>query len=107
MREKVAMEGAGNGMWALVLPGWESLSTWGYDSGIGSFFAQLPRNGNSDDDGPDVWITPGAGFPVVTSPAQLQALIASSTGTATADVTSAMNHAVDRQGAPAHYRLTV
>ncbi|MFI6031635.1 hypothetical protein [Amycolatopsis magusensis] len=100
------MEGAVDGMWGLVLPGWEDRSIWGYDSGTGSFFAQLTRNGNSDDDGPDVWITPGATFPVVTSPVQLQALITNVTGAAATDVIVAMNHAVDRQGAPAHYRLT-
>ena len=93
------------GTWALLLPGWEDLSIWGYDTGLRSFFAQLTRNGNSDDDGPDVWITPGADFPAVTSPAQLQALIAGATGAKAADVTAAMNHAVDRQGAPSRYRL--
>jgi hypothetical protein len=99
------MSNAVDGMWALFLPGWDGLSVWGYDSGTSSFFAQLTRNGNSDDDGPDVWITPGARFPVVSSPAQLQALIAEVSGATSAAVATAMNHAVDAQGAPAHYRL--
>uniref|UniRef100_UPI003F495E18 hypothetical protein n=1 Tax=Amycolatopsis sp. CA-096443 TaxID=3239919 RepID=UPI003F495E18 len=90
-----------NARWALPLPGWDDLSTWGYDTGTGTFFAQLTRNGNND--GPDAWITPGV--PAVTTPAQLQALVAESTGAAAADVAQAMNHAVDRQGAPARYRL--
>uniref|UniRef100_UPI003F49816A hypothetical protein n=1 Tax=Amycolatopsis sp. CA-096443 TaxID=3239919 RepID=UPI003F49816A len=102
-----AMDDAIDGTWALALPGWDDLSTWGYDSGTGSFFAQLTRNGNNDDNGPDIWITPGASFPAVTAPAHLRPLIASSTGAAAADVTAAMNHAVDRQGAPARYRLAV
>ncbi|MEV0074337.1 hypothetical protein [Amycolatopsis sp. NPDC050768] len=79
----------------------------GYDSGTRSFFARLTRNGNSDDDGPDVWITPGPRFPPVTSTAQLQAVIAQATGAGATDVAAAMNHAVDAQGAPAHYRLPV
>ncbi|WP_157181404.1 hypothetical protein [Actinopolymorpha alba] len=43
-------------IYPLFLDGWDNLSTWGRDNGI--WYAQLTRNGNSDDDGPDVWITP-------------------------------------------------
>lgn len=89
----------------MFLPGWEDLSIWGYDSGVSSFVAQLTRNGNSDDDGPEVWITPGASYPVVASLALLQGLIANATSVAAADVAAAMNHAVDYQGAPARYRI--
>lgn len=39
--------------------GWADFSTWGYDSGMGSFYAQLTCDTSSDDDGPDVWVTPG------------------------------------------------
>jgi hypothetical protein len=104
---RARMSNAVDGTWALFLPDWDDLSIWGYDSGTSSFFAQLTRNGNSDDNGPDVWITPGPRFPVVTSPAQLQALIADVVGATAADVAVAMNHAVDAQGAPTHYRRSV
>jgi hypothetical protein len=40
----------------LDLPGWEDQSIWGYDEGIGSFFAQLWRNGSRSDD-PEVWLS--------------------------------------------------
>jgi hypothetical protein len=40
--------------WALPLDGWDELSTWGFDTGQASFFAQLTQNGRSDDDGPQV-----------------------------------------------------
>ncbi len=40
----------------LDLPGWDEQSIWGYDEGIGSFFAQLWRNGSRSDE-PEVWLS--------------------------------------------------
>jgi hypothetical protein len=40
----------------IYLEGWENQSVWGYDEGMGSFFAQLWRNGSLSDD-PDVWLS--------------------------------------------------
>lgn len=92
------------GTWGLLLDGWEGLSIWGFDAGTGSFFAQLTRNGNTDENGPDVWITPGR-YPTITNPSELANLIARATGATAAAVAAAMNHAVEHQGAPAHYRV--
>lgn len=94
-----------NGPWALVLPGWEDLSTWGYDDGIGSFYAQLTRNGGNDDNGPEVWITPPR-YPAITRSAQLATLITQTTGAAFTDVREALNDAVTSQGAPATFRVS-
>lgn len=94
------------GSWALPLEGWDQLSTWGYDSGHASFFAQLTQNGRSDADGPQVWITPGR-YPVMTNPDQLLTTIATATGAPPAAVAKTMNHAVDAQGAPAQLRVSV
>jgi hypothetical protein len=43
-------------IYPLLLEGWEDASTWGEDNG--QLYAQLTRNGVSDDNGPGVWITP-------------------------------------------------
>lgn len=39
-----------------MLPGWEDVSTWGAEDD--HLYAQATRNGRSDDDGPEFWITP-------------------------------------------------
>jgi hypothetical protein len=39
-----------------LLPGWEQTTTWGHD--IDHLYAQVIRNGVSDDVGPEFWITP-------------------------------------------------
>ena len=41
---------------ALWLPGWSHRSTWGYDEQMDTYFAQLWRDGDTDDD-PTVWIS--------------------------------------------------
>lgn len=41
---------------SLDLPGWDEQSVWGYDGGVGSFFAQLWRNGSRAPD-PEVWLS--------------------------------------------------
>ncbi|MEV4416320.1 hypothetical protein [Catellatospora sp. NPDC049609] len=56
------MQDSVNGLW---LEGWDDKSVWGYDTGTQSYFAQLTRNGNSDDDGPDIVRATGAGPMVV------------------------------------------
>lgn len=38
------------------LAGWDERSVWGYDAGVGSFYAQLWRN-PGDGDAPDVWLS--------------------------------------------------
>jgi hypothetical protein len=38
------------------LTGWDDRSTWGYDDGIASFYAQLWRN-PGDTDAPDIWLS--------------------------------------------------
>lgn len=38
------------------LAGWDERSVWGYDTGVGSFYAQLWRN-PGDGDAPDVWLS--------------------------------------------------
>lgn len=38
------------------LPGWDDQSFWGFDEGIGSFFAQLWRNGSQSDE-PEIWLS--------------------------------------------------
>ncbi len=73
----------------LGVPGWENFSTWGYDSGTGSFYAQLTHNSSSDDNGPDVWITAGTG-PVVASADALAELIAQAVDEPVGVVRSAM-----------------
>jgi hypothetical protein len=44
---------------ALDLPGWDHHSVYGWDDGIGSYFAQLYRNGDPLDefDSPTVWLS--------------------------------------------------
>lgn len=74
----------------LDLPGWDSLSIWGYDPGTQSFYAQLTHNNNTDDDGPDVWITPGTAWPVINSTHELSGYIARATGEPTSTIKSAM-----------------
>lgn len=76
----------------LGLDGWENLSTWGYDDGMASYYAQLTRNDSSDDNGPDIWISPGRGrWPAVDSADRLAELIADATSTPLATVRTAMN----------------
>jgi hypothetical protein len=74
----------------LALQGWDELSTWGYDDQLASFYAQLTRNGNSDDDGPEIWLSPPR-YPVLASEAQLRAAIAECTGTPVEDVARALS----------------
>ncbi|MFI8992149.1 hypothetical protein ACIG63_45690 [Streptomyces antimycoticus] len=41
----------------LWLPGWEAYSTWGYDTGTGSYYAQLYRDEDDRDAKPRHWIS--------------------------------------------------
>lgn len=82
---------------ALQLPGWEESSTWGADAdpatGGRYFYAQLTRNGHSDDDGPEFWVTPPQ-YPVYRTAAELAAAIGRVTITEPATVLRAMSAAV-------------
>ena len=84
-------------IYGFMLDGWDHQSTWGYDDGIGSLYAQLTRNGNSDDNGPDIWLTPPT-IPAVRDPAQLARIIANATEADLADVHDAMNDGLDHTG---------
>ena len=48
---------------AIWLDGYDQQSVWGYDTGVGSFFAQMWPNG-SRSDAPELWLTPPTGLPV-------------------------------------------
>lgn len=92
-------------IYALALDGWDELSTWGYDSGIGSFYAQLTRNGQSDDNGPEIWITPGGRYPIISTPSELATTVATEVGAELPHVHAAMNDAIE-QGPPESMRLS-
>ncbi|MCZ3390038.1 MAG: hypothetical protein LH645_13210 [Actinomycetia bacterium] len=68
---------------ALRLPGWSEQSIWGYDENIGTYFAQLWRDEDRNDE-PTIWIS---GCDPIASGLELAAHIASATGV---DVESAM-----------------
>jgi hypothetical protein len=74
---------------ALWLPGWDHASTWGLDEMTDSYYAQLTRNGHSDDDGPEIWITPPS--EIVDSENQLARLIAERTGASLDNVQTALH----------------
>jgi hypothetical protein len=84
-------------IYPLALDGWDHLSTWGWDSQLGSLYAQLTRNGNSDDDGPDVWISPPT-WPKITLPELLGEAIAKVTGAEQDAVFAAMSAGLDDEG---------
>jgi hypothetical protein len=77
-------------LYGLRLEGWDDRSTWGYDPPLESFYAQLTRNGESDDDGPEIWITPPV-YPNLRRPEDLALAIARATGVDLTVVHSAMN----------------
>ena len=60
-------------IYPLLLEGGEDTSTWGEDSG--QLYAQLTRNGVSDDNGPEFWITPHR-YPAVHTVVDLSHIIA-------------------------------
>lgn len=41
-----------------TMPGWDDYSTWGYEEGMGHYYAQLYRNSDDSDGPPRIWITP-------------------------------------------------
>ncbi|MEV6349434.1 hypothetical protein [Actinoplanes sp. NPDC051851] len=61
---------------------------------MGSYYAQLTRNGRSDADGPEVWITPPT-WPVMVNSLLLAHVIARVTETDFAIVKAAMNDSVN------------
>ncbi|MFG3701591.1 hypothetical protein ACGF5C_27320 [Micromonospora sp. NPDC047620] len=81
-------------IYAVLIDGWDQRSTWGWDDGTRSYYAQLTRNGNSDDNGPEVWITPPA-WPNLSAPEHLAMAIAAATRTDRAVVQNAMNDSLD------------
>ena len=81
-------------IYAVFLDGWDHRSTWGWDDGMGCFYAQLTRNGESDANGPGIWITPPT-WPQATTATQLATLIAAATGADLHAVQVAMNEGLD------------
>lgn len=81
-------------VYPVFLDGWDQHSIWGWDSSIPSYYAQLTRNGNSDDNGPDIWITPPV-YPQMMLPETLAAAIAAATGADLNTVQTAMNESLD------------
>jgi hypothetical protein len=79
-------------IYPLLLPGWEDLSTWGIDAD--DFYALLTRNGHSDDNGPDLAITP-ANHPTCRTAHELGTAIAQATGAQPATVLHAMAAGID------------
>jgi hypothetical protein len=63
-------------IYPLLLEGWEDASTWGEDNG--QLYAQLTRNGVSDDNGPEFWITPPR-YPTARTVPELAHVIARAT----------------------------
>jgi hypothetical protein len=57
-REVGEMRDSGRTRLPLYLPGWDQRSTWGWDDGQMTLFAQLWVNGD-DSDEPGYWLTPG------------------------------------------------
>jgi hypothetical protein len=41
-----------------AMPGWERYSTWGYEEGLGHYYAQIIHNSDDRDAKPRIWITP-------------------------------------------------
>jgi len=40
------------------MPGWDHYSTWGWEEGLGHFYAQIIHNSDDRDTRPRIWITP-------------------------------------------------
>ena len=89
-------------IYPVLIDGWDHQSTWGYDDGVGSLYAQLTRNGNSDANGPDVWLSPPT-IPRILLPETLAKAIAQVTSVDLAAVHAAMNTSLDDRGR--HLRL--
>lgn len=79
------------GIYALFLDGWDEPSTWGDDGD--HLYAQVTRNGSSDHDGPEFWITPPE-YPTVTQPEELVHLISKVTNAQVDTVLNAMTEGV-------------
>ena len=71
---------------ALWLPGWSDQSIWGYDEQMDTFFAQLWRDSDTNED-PTVWVS---GCDPIRSGMQLAAFLASATGVDVGSVMRAM-----------------
>lgn len=79
-------------IYPLMLPGWEDLSTWGAEEDY--LYAQVTRNGLSDDDGPEFWITPHK-WPTCCTVDELSQAISNVTHVDRSDVLRAMAAGVD------------
>lgn len=91
-------------VYAVPLEGWQQLSTWGFDDTAGSYYAQLTRNTSSDDDGPDVWITPPQ-WPVMYRSSALAQAIAHTTGHDLQTVRDALNASLGSPDSPHRVEL--
>ena len=74
-------------IYPLMLPGWEDLSTWGAEDDY--LYAQVTRNGNSDDSDPEFWITPHL-HPICRTVPELSQAISLVTGVDLPNVLDAM-----------------
>ena len=85
-------------IYGLPLCGWEDCSTWGADADLATgsehFYAQLTRNGHSDDDGPQFWISPPR-HPPYRTVAELAEAISHITTVDATTVLQAMSAGVD------------
>jgi hypothetical protein len=83
-------------IYPLLLEGWEDASTWG--EGSGQLYAQLTRNGVSDDNGAEFWITPPR-YPIVHTVPELAHVIAQTTACAQQTVLHGMGTGAALAGA--------
>lgn len=82
----------------LLLPQWDEASTWGFDTGIGAFFAQLYRNGTNYSEPPTVWLVGVS--PDLHNTVDLRDEIAKATSLRSEEVASALriSHQIGKQG---------
>ncbi len=77
----------------LELAGWRRQSTWGWDPGQQSYYAQLTPDTSSREaewQGPEIWVSPPR-YPAIPDPVVLAEAIAQATGVPLAIARQAMN----------------
>jgi hypothetical protein len=82
-------------VYPLALPGWDELSTWGWDDAAQSWYAQLTPNGGDDSNGPQIWL---AGVPTpYRTEVELMTAIIQSTGVQPTDALNAMRDNIGKR----------